>query len=60
MAWRSPTGHKYLEGPATYPIDRTTHLTEPIQQIEPTGRPERTGVPEPIQPSPAEPDPPPF
>jgi hypothetical protein len=60
IEWRSPTGHRYVEEAATYPIDHTTHLTEPIQQIEPTGRPERTGVPEPIQPSPAEPDPPPF
>jgi len=24
--WTSPTGHRYIEPPATYPVDRTTEL----------------------------------
>jgi hypothetical protein len=26
IEWRSPTGHRYTEPPATYPVDRTTEL----------------------------------
>jgi hypothetical protein len=29
IEWTSPTGHKYVEPQATYPIDRTSELSEP-------------------------------
>jgi hypothetical protein len=45
IQWTSPTGHTYLEEPATYPIDQTTELGE------------QTG---PGEPSKTDPDPPPF
>jgi hypothetical protein len=45
IQWTSPTGHTYLEEPATYPIDRTSELSE------------QTG---PGEPSKTDPDPPPF
>jgi len=32
IEWTSPTGHRYVEEPATYPIDHTTH---PPAQAEP-------------------------
>jgi hypothetical protein len=45
IQWMSPTRHTYIEAPATYPIDRTTELTEPT---------------DPGEPSQTDPDPPPF
>ena len=29
IEWTSPTGHTYVEPPATYPIDRTRELDQP-------------------------------
>jgi hypothetical protein len=43
IEWTGPTGHTYVEPPATYPIDRTTQLHPPAE-------------PGPIE---ADPDPPP-
>jgi hypothetical protein len=43
--WTSPTGHRYVEPPATYPVD---HTTDP---------PERAELSQPTEP---EPEPPPF
>jgi hypothetical protein len=45
IEWTSPTGHKYVEPPATYPIDQTIELSQPT---------------EPAEPSETDPDPPPF
>ena len=45
IEWTSPTGHRYVEPPATYPIDQTRELDKP------------TGSDKPSQ---ADPDPPPF
>jgi Domain of unknown function (DUF222) len=45
IEWTSPTGHKYVEPPAVYPIDRTRELSPPIG---------------PDEPSETDPDPPPF
>ena len=44
IEWTSPTGHKYVEPPATYPID---HTTDPVVPDEPSE-------------SGSDPDPPPF
>jgi len=39
--WTGPTGHKYVEEAATYPIDRTTEPPEPAEsdQVEPDAPP---------------------
>ena len=41
IEWTSPTGHKYVEEAATYPIDRTTEPPEPAEsdQVEPDAPP---------------------
>ncbi len=64
IAWTSPTGHRYVEPAATYPIDRTTQPTAPPQPPEPPEPPEPTDVsppdvPEPTEVTAADPDPPP-
>jgi hypothetical protein len=41
IEWTSPTGHKYIEPAATYPIDRTRELGEPTGQGERTDQGEQ-------------------
>ncbi|HEY8828135.1 MAG TPA: hypothetical protein VIM17_10300 [Jatrophihabitantaceae bacterium] len=43
--WTGPTGHRYVEPPATYPVD---HTTDPPERTEPAAAEEN------------DPDPPPF
>jgi hypothetical protein len=47
VEWTSPTGHRYVDPPATYPIDRTTELTRPTETS-------------PTEANSTDPDPPPF
>ncbi len=36
IQWTSPTGHKYIQPPAVYPIDRTRELDKPTGEREPS------------------------
>ncbi len=34
IEWTSPTGHTYRDEPATYPVDRTVELSQPVEAAE--------------------------